>query len=68
MYHQVKSFGTMNVAVSILFSRFDGVEEISMEGCDRRLDYTPLSELDMDWKYSGHGNLSMGNPDLENIR
>lgn len=68
MYHQVKSYGTMNVAVSILFSRFDGVQEISMEGCDKPLEYTPLSELDMDWKYSGHGNLSMGNPDLESIR
>lgn len=58
----------MNVAVSILFSRFDGLKKISMDGCDKPLQYTPLSELDVDWKYSGHGNLSMGNPDLEDIR
>ena len=67
-YHQVKSYGSSNVAVSILFSRFDDVEEIDLHGCDKPLSYTPLSDLDVDWKYPGHGNLSMGNTDLEGIR
>ncbi|KAK3710653.1 hypothetical protein QZH41_011006 [Actinostola sp. cb2023] len=67
-YHQVTSYGTMNVAVALLFSRFDNVKSIDFSGCHDNLTYTPLSELDMDWKFSGQGNLSMGNPDLEDVR
>lgn len=58
----------MNVAVAILFSRFDGVNSIAFDGCHDNVPYTPLSELDMDWKYPGYGNLSMGNPDLGDVR
>jgi hypothetical protein len=58
----------MNVAVSILFSRFDNVENIDLSNCHGNQSYTPLSELELDWMYPGHGNLSMGNPDLEDVR
>lgn len=67
-YHQVTSYGTNNVAVALLFSRLDGVDDIDFAGCDQALSYKPLSEMDVDWRYSGHGNLSMGNTDLESVR
>ena len=67
-YHQVTSYGTNNVAVALLFSRLDGLDDIDFTGCDQALSYKPLSEMDVDWKYSGHGNLSMGNTDLESVR
>ena len=67
-YHQVSSYGTHNVAVALLFSRLDGVDNIDFSGCDKTLRYKPLSEMDLDWKYLGHGNLSMGNTDLESVR
>ena len=67
-YHQVTSYGTQNVAVALLFARLDGVSDIDFTGCEQPLSYTPLSEMDVDWKYSGHGNLSMGNTDIESVR
>ena len=42
--------------------------DIDFTGCDQLLSFKPLSEMDVDWKYSGHGNLSMGNTDLETVR
>lgn len=67
-YHQVNSYGTNNVAVSLLFSRLDGVDDIDFTGCDENLSFKPLSEMELDWEYPGHGNLSMGNTDLESVR
>ena len=67
-YHQVTSYGTHNTAVALLFARLDGVSNIDFAGCDQPLSYKPLSEMDVDWKYPGHGNLSMGNTDLESVR
>ncbi|XP_031562801.1 uncharacterized protein LOC116298457 isoform X2 [Actinia tenebrosa] len=67
-YHQVTSYGTMNVALAILFSRFEGEENIDLSDCHGNKSYTPLSELELDWMFPGHGNLSMGNPDLEDVR
>ena len=64
----MSSYGTNNVAVSLLFSRLDGVDNIDFTGCDEALGFKPLSEMDVDWKYSGHGNLSMGITDLETVR
>ena len=64
----MSSFGTNNLAVALLFSRLDGVDNIDFSGCDEVLRYKPLSEMDLDWKYSGHGNLSMGNTDVESVR
>ena len=56
------------MAVALLFSRLDGVDDINFAGCDQKLTYKPLSEMEVDWEYSGHGNLSMGNTDLESVR
>lgn len=67
-YHQVSSYGSNNLAVALLFSRLDGVDNIDFTGCDEALGFKPLSEMDVDWKYPGHGNLSMGNTDVESVR
>ena len=67
-YHQVTSYGSQNTAVALLFSRLDGVSDIDFTDCDQPLSFKPLSEMDVDWKYTGHGNLSMGNTDLESVR
>lgn len=54
--------------MALLFGRLDGVTDIDFTGCDQLLSFKPLSEMDVDWKYSGHGNLSMGNTDVETVR
>lgn len=64
----MNSYGTNNVAVALLFSRLDGVDDIDFTGCDEKLSFKPLSEMELDWEYPGHGNLSMGNTDLESVR
>uniref|UniRef100_H2ZJQ1 JmjC domain-containing protein n=1 Tax=Ciona savignyi TaxID=51511 RepID=H2ZJQ1_CIOSA len=67
-YHQVISKGIQNLAVSILFGRFDGVEHIDVSDCHDETDYKtpkPLSELDVMWKWSGTGMMSMGRGDFE---
>ena len=66
-YHQVNSYGTNNIAVAILFSRLDKLEEFNNTGCGE-LSYVPLSHLDVDWKYPGHGKMTMGNTHLETAR
>ncbi|KAJ7393736.1 hypothetical protein OS493_003395 [Desmophyllum pertusum] len=40
-YHQVTSYGTNNVAVALLFSRLDGVDDIDFAGCDQALSFKP---------------------------
>ena len=68
-YHQVDSFGTHNVAVSILFSRFDNVVEYDNTGCDSSpFEFVPLSNLDVDWKYPGYGTMTMGYAELSAVR
>nr|CAB3262295.1 uncharacterized protein LOC100179341 [Phallusia mammillata] len=67
-YHQVDSSQTNNLAISILFSRFDGRETLNMSDCTSETDYRtarPLSEFDVMWEWSGHGMMSMGNGDFE---
>ena len=68
MYHQVKSYGTMNTAVAILFSRFDKVspKETNFSNCPS--DFLPLSQIDVDWQYPGKGMMFMGYPELKSIR
>lgn len=49
------------MAVSVLFSR---LTEFDPTGCDTaRLEYTPLSDVNMVWTYPGHGPQTMGNAD-----
>ena len=68
MYHQVKSFGTMNTAVAILFSRFDKPSERKPSYSDCPSEFLPLSKIDVDWQYPGKGAMSMGYPELSEIR
>ncbi|XP_035698141.1 uncharacterized protein LOC118431132 isoform X2 [Branchiostoma floridae] len=59
--HQVRSYGTKNMAVSVLFSR---LKEFDSTGCDTaKPEYTPLSEADMVWTYDGIASQTMGNTD-----
>nr|XP_002131407.1 uncharacterized protein LOC100187235 [Ciona intestinalis] len=67
-YHQVLSKGEQNLAVSILFSRLDGIEHIDVSDCTDQTDYQtpkPLSDLDVMWKWQGTGMMSMGRSDME---
>ena len=71
MYHNVLSSGTNNVAVALLFSRFDGYKKrgLDFSNCDNvTKDSRPLSDFIVDWMYPGKGDLSMGNADLEVLR
>lgn len=68
-YHLVTSSGTHNLAVSILFSRFDRVDSLDFSDCNVDvLDMrTPrsLAELDVQWQWVGKGTMVMGRQDLE---
>ncbi|XP_019616378.1 PREDICTED: uncharacterized protein LOC109463921 [Branchiostoma belcheri] len=62
-YHQVESVGDKNVAVAILFAR---LEEFDDSDCDtQKVEYTPLSDFEVMWNWSGFGNMTMGCMDLE---
>ena len=65
-WHQVRSYGTKNMAVSVLFSR---LKEFNASGCSRA-EYAPLplSNVDMIWTYPGHGPQTLGNSDPYEIR
>lgn len=65
-YHQVDSFDTMNVAVSMLFSRIQTFED---NGCDRDNQRNiPLNEMEVLWSWPGHGIMTMGNMDVWNLK
>ena len=71
MYHNVLSHGSNNVAVALLFSRFDRYKrsDLDFSDCDNvTQEFKPLSEFTVDWMYPGKGDLSMGNADLEDVR
>ena len=71
MYHNVLSSGSNNVAVALLFSRFDRYKkhDLDFTDCDNvTKDSRPLSDFIVDWMYAGKGDLSMGNADLEDVR
>ena len=68
-YHQVNSYGSNNIAVAILFSRLDNLQQYNNTGCEsKQLHSIPLSHLDVDWKYPGYGRMTMGNTHLETAR
>ncbi len=71
MYHNVLSYGTNNVAVALLFSRFDRYKkkDLDFSDCDNvTQEVQPLSNFIVDWMYAGKGDLGMGNADLEDVR
>eukprot|EP00117_Sycon_ciliatum_P033883 scpid40626/ scgid25973/ JmjC domain-containing protein 7; Jumonji domain-containing protein 7 len=63
-YHQVRSYGLVNVAVSVLFSRLEsphalGFDPAECRGLEPR--FVPLSETpEILWAYPGHGMMTMG--------
>ena len=68
MYHQVKSFGTMNTAVALLFSRFDKIIPKKVKFTDCPSEFLPLSEIDVDWQYPGKGIMFMGYSELDEVK
>lgn len=71
MYHNVLSSGSNNVAVALLFSRFDRYKkrDLDFSDCDNvTKESRPLSEFVVDWMYPGKGDLSMGNADLVDVK
>ena len=60
-WHQVRSYGSKNMAVSVLFSRLTEFDPTNCENA--KLEYTPLSDVNMVWTYPGHGPQTMGNVD-----
>lgn len=67
-YHQVNSSGTHNMAVSLLFSRFDDRDSLDFSDCDDSSNYKngkSLSEFDVQLVWRGKGSMVMGRADLE---
>ncbi|XP_071511858.1 bifunctional peptidase and arginyl-hydroxylase JMJD5-like [Diadema antillarum] len=60
-WHQVRSYGSRNMAVSLLFSRLREVDLSDCEGTS--LSYKPLSEMEMVFTYDGYGEQTMGDTD-----
>ncbi|PIK59175.1 hypothetical protein BSL78_03921 [Apostichopus japonicus] len=60
-WHQVRSHGSKNVAVSVLFSR---LQEVDLKECDEaEPEFIALSESQMVFHYDGFGDQTMGNTD-----
>lgn len=56
----------MNTAVSIWFSR---LYQFSDKGCDEALiEFTPMNEVPVLWRFSGHGTLTQGHMDIYFIK
>ena len=66
-WHQVRSWGYMNSAVAIWFSQ---LKQFSQEGCDKQdqIAFTPMNQIPILWRYSGHGSLSQGHMDVHILR
>eukprot|EP00794_Sanderia_malayensis_P019470 gene19470-21393_t len=64
-YHQVNSLPGFNLAVTILFSRFDQNIPNNFSDCNANTEkFTPLSEFDVDWQYPGKGYMTIGYNEL----
>ncbi|XP_035684646.1 uncharacterized protein LOC118421454 [Branchiostoma floridae] len=63
--HQVRVNGHLNTAVSIWISR---LKEFDNTGCDQEFDFTPMDQVDVLWRYSGHGDLPQGHMDIHILR
>ena len=53
---QVNSLPGFNLAVTILFSRFDYDKPKNFKDCNATTEkFTPLNEFDIDWMFPGKG-------------
>ncbi|XP_020623160.1 uncharacterized protein LOC110060709 [Orbicella faveolata] len=65
-WHQVRSWGYMNSAVSIWFSQ---LKQFLDKGCDEaKISFTPMNKVMVLWQYSGHGELTQGHMDIHILR
>lgn len=65
-WHQVRSWGCMNSAVSIWFSQ---LKQFSDKGCDEaKITFAPMNEVMVLWQYSSHGELTQGHMDIHILR
>ncbi len=71
----MQSSGEQNLAVSLLFKRFQYPffagenDALDFSKCENQtLDFKSLNELELDWEYSGTGTLSMGNAEFASFR
>jgi len=65
-WHQVRSYGAKNMAVTMLFSR---IKSFNGSNCaTKKVDFTPLSETGMVWTYPGYGPQTLGNLDPFELR
>ncbi|KAL9958610.1 hypothetical protein ACROYT_G035650 [Oculina patagonica] len=65
-WHQVRSWGYMNSAVSIWFSQ---LKQFSDKGCDEaQITFTPMNQVMVLWQFSGHGNLTQGHMDIHIVK
>ncbi len=57
----MNSLPGFNLAVTILFFRFDHDKPNNFKDCNSTTEkYTPLKEFDIDWMYPGKGYMTMG--------
>ena len=65
-WHQVRSWGYMNSAVSIWFSQ---LKQFSDKGCDKaKIAFAPMNQVMVLWQYSGHGDLTQGHMDIHILK
>eukprot|EP00794_Sanderia_malayensis_P006811 gene6811-7580_t len=71
MYHNVRSTGSKNLAVSLLFRRMQFKKNKSLdfgECANKHLDFQTLDKYQIDWPYNGKGEMSMGNAGFDVYR
>eukprot|EP00794_Sanderia_malayensis_P017487 gene17487-19236_t len=61
-WHQVRSWGYLNAAVSIWFSTTNSFNR--SECYSERYDFKPMNEVDVLWRYPGFGNMTQGHMDI----
>lgn len=69
--HHVRSYGSKNVAVSVLFAAGLSHEKaFKDDGCDSqdRSTFTKLTDVNMVWTYPGHGPQTLGSMDPMELR
>lgn len=65
-WHQVRSNGYMNTAVSIWFSR---ISHFNSHDCPEAIPAPfPLGNVEVIWRYPGHGDFTQGNHDIYLIK
>lgn len=65
-WHQVRSWGYMNSAVSIWFSQ---LKHFTNQDCNKvEISFTPMDQVMVLWRYSGYGSLTQGHMDIHIVK